>query len=48
MSVNKYALQILKEVVGRKDELRVEVEKRPKGATIIDAASLLREDIRLA
>ena len=37
ISVNKYALQIVKEVIGRKDELQVKVVKRPKGATIIDA-----------
>jgi methenyltetrahydromethanopterin cyclohydrolase len=37
ISVNKCALQIVKEVIGRKDELQVKVEKRPKGATIIDA-----------
>ena len=37
ISVNKHAMQIVKEVIARKDELQVKVEKRPKGATIIDA-----------
>jgi methenyltetrahydromethanopterin cyclohydrolase len=37
ISVNKHAMKIVKEVIARKDELQVKVEKRPKGATIIDA-----------
>ena len=37
ISVNRRAMHIMKEVIARKDELQVKVEKRPKGATIIDA-----------
>jgi methenyltetrahydromethanopterin cyclohydrolase len=37
ISVNERAMQIVKEIIARKDELQVNVEKRPKGATIIDA-----------
>ncbi len=37
ISVNRHAMQIVKEIVARRDELQVRVEKRPKGATIIDA-----------
>ncbi len=37
MSVNRHALPIVKELIQRKNELQVRVEKRPKGATIIDA-----------
>jgi len=37
VSVNKHAMQTVKEVIARKDELQVRIEKRPKGATIIDA-----------
>ena len=37
ISVNKHAMKIVKEVIARKDELQVNVEKRPNGATIIDA-----------
>ncbi len=37
ISVNKHAMQIVKEVSARKDDLQVKVEIRPKGATIIDA-----------
>jgi methenyltetrahydromethanopterin cyclohydrolase len=37
ISVNKHAMQIVKEVIARRDELQVRVEKRPKGVTIIDA-----------
>src|SRR5512136_1862828 len=36
-SVNKHAMKIMKEVIARKDELQVKVEKRARGATIIDA-----------
>jgi methenyltetrahydromethanopterin cyclohydrolase len=42
ISVNKHAMQIVKEVIARKDELQVKVEKRPKGATIIDAGVAAR------
>jgi len=42
ISVNKHAMQIVKEVIARKDELQVRVEKRPKGATIIDAGVAAR------
>ena len=37
ISVSKHAMRIVKEVIARRDELQVKVEKRPKGATIIDA-----------
>lgn len=37
ISVNKHAMRIVKEILSRRDELQVRVEKRPKGATIIDA-----------
>jgi methenyltetrahydromethanopterin cyclohydrolase len=37
ISVNKRAMQVVREVIARRDELQVKVEKRPKGATIIDA-----------
>jgi methenyltetrahydromethanopterin cyclohydrolase len=37
ISVNKHAMQVVKEVLYRRDELRIRVEKRPKGATIVDA-----------
>jgi methenyltetrahydromethanopterin cyclohydrolase len=37
ISVNKHAMPIVKEVIARRDELQVKVEKRLKGATIIDA-----------
>jgi len=42
ISVNKHAMQIVKEVIARKDELQVKVEKRPKGATIIDSGVAAR------
>lgn len=37
ISVNEHAMHTIKEMVARKDELQVRVEKRPKGGTIIDA-----------
>jgi len=37
ISVNEQALRIVKEVLAHKRELRIRVEKHPKGATIIDA-----------
>jgi methenyltetrahydromethanopterin cyclohydrolase len=37
ISVNKHAMRIVRELISRRDELQVKVEKRPKGATIIDA-----------
>lgn len=37
ISVNKHAMRIVKEVLARRDELQVRIEKRPKGATVIDA-----------
>jgi len=37
ISVNKHAMRIVREIIVRRDELQVKVEKRPKGATIIDA-----------
>lgn len=37
ISVNEHAMHVVKEILDRKDELQVRVEKRPKGATIIDA-----------
>jgi len=37
ISVNEHARQVVKEVIDHRDELQVRVEKRPKGATIIDA-----------
>ena len=37
ISVNKHAIHAVKEIINHKDELQVRVEKRPKGATIIDA-----------
>ena len=37
ISVNEHAKQVVKEVLHRRDQLQVRVEKRPKGATIIDA-----------
>jgi methenyltetrahydromethanopterin cyclohydrolase len=37
MSVNRHAMRLVKELIQRKDELRVRVEKRAKGATVIDA-----------
>lgn len=37
ISVSKHAMRIVKEIIARRDELQVKVEKRPKGATIIDA-----------
>jgi len=42
ISVNKHAMQIVKEAISRKDELQIRVEKRPKGATIIDAGVAVR------
>jgi methenyltetrahydromethanopterin cyclohydrolase len=42
ISVNRHAMQIVKEIISRKDELQVKVEKRPKGATIIDAGVAAR------
>lgn len=36
-SVNEHAMHVVKEVLERTDELRIRVEKRRKGATIIDA-----------
>ena len=42
ISVNEHAMQIIKEMVAHKDELQVGVEKRPKGATIIDAGVAVR------
>jgi len=37
ISVNEHALQVVKEAVSHRDELQIRVEKRSKGATIIDA-----------
>jgi methenyltetrahydromethanopterin cyclohydrolase len=37
ISVNKHAMQLVREIIARRDELQVKVEKRPKGATITDA-----------
>jgi methenyltetrahydromethanopterin cyclohydrolase len=37
ISVNKHAMQVVREIIARREELQVKVEKRPKGATIIDA-----------
>lgn len=37
ISVNEHAMHAVKEILDRRDELQVRVEKRPKGATIIDA-----------
>jgi len=37
VSVNEHARHVVKEVINRRDDLQVRVEKRPKGATIIDA-----------
>jgi len=37
ISVNKNAMPIVKEMLSRKDEFQIRVEKRPKGATFIDA-----------
>ena len=37
ISVNKHAMRTVKELLARSDELQVKIEKRPKGATIIDA-----------
>jgi methenyltetrahydromethanopterin cyclohydrolase len=42
VSVNKHAMRTVKEVIARKDELQVRIEKRPKGATIIDAGVTAR------
>ena len=42
ISVNKRAMRVVKEVIHRRDELQVRVEKRPKGATIIDAGAAAR------
>jgi methenyltetrahydromethanopterin cyclohydrolase len=36
-SVNKNAMPIIREMLSRKDMLQVRVEKRPEGATLIDA-----------
>ena len=36
ISVNKHAMRIVNELIERRDELQVRVEKRSKGATIID------------
>ncbi|MCJ7635156.1 methenyltetrahydromethanopterin cyclohydrolase [Candidatus Bathyarchaeota archaeon] len=36
LSVNKLALHLVKEMIRRKEELRVSVEKTEKGATVID------------
>ena len=37
ISVNEHAMRVVKEALDRRDELHIRVEKRPKGATIIDA-----------
>jgi len=37
ISVNKHAMPIVNEMLKHRDELQVGVDKRPKGATIIDA-----------
>lgn len=37
ISVNEHAMHVVKEVLERTDELRIRVEKRRKGVTIIDA-----------
>ena len=42
VSVNKHAIQVVRQIIARKDELQVKVEKRPKGATIIDAGVAAR------
>lgn len=39
ISVNRLAMRIVKELITRRDELQVKVEKRPKGATIVDAGA---------
>jgi methenyltetrahydromethanopterin cyclohydrolase len=42
ISVNKRAMQLVREIIARKAELQLNVEKRPKGATIIDAGVAAR------
>jgi len=42
ISVNKHAMRAVREVLARSDELQVRVEKRKKGATIIDAGIAAR------